>query len=94
MRRVTDLDEIESIARGIGASARVEIIKFLQKERSPKTLTQIANHLKDRWSFVTLQNHCRILAEENIVEMKKVKGRYEVKLLKIPSIFIEEIKKR
>ena len=91
MKEVEDPREIESIARGIGAEARIEIIRFLQKEKKPKTLTEIYNHLKKNWAFITLQNHCRILAEEGIVEMKKEGGRYVVRLKKVPHVYIEEV---
>ncbi len=90
MEEIKDPDVISGIARGLGSPARVKIIKFLSGE-GQKTLTEIYNHLKDEYVFQTLQNHCRVLAEEGIVEMKREKGRYVVRLKKIPHVFIEEV---
>jgi hypothetical protein len=95
MKEVSDESQIESIGRAIGARARWRIINVL-KEKKQMTLSQLVKELKE-WQFQVIHNHCRILQEEEIIDMWKEKGGYGererlvVKLKRIPHIYIEEV---
>ncbi len=89
LRNVEDETEIESIGRAIGARARWRIINLLKDGKS-RSLSEIVKELKD-WQFQVIQNHCKILAEEGVIDMWREGGRWMVKLKKIPHVYIEEV---
>lgn len=88
MEEVTDFKELEKIGRAISSDVRNQIISLLKKENNVSLyrLSQLLN-----MQITSLKNHCRILADEGIVEMKREGKKYVIRLKKIPHVYIEEV---
>ena len=89
LRSVEEETEIESIGRAIGARARWRIINLL-KDGKIRSLSEVVKELKE-WQFQVIQNHCKILAEEKIIDMWREGGRYLVKIKRIPQVYVKEV---
>ncbi|GCC11829.1 hypothetical protein IPdc08_01892 [archaeon] len=92
MHEITDESKLASIGRAIGAVARNLIIKKL-KGRGWVPLADLTKELVN-YQYTVIKNHCKILSEEGFIELKTDNDRYIVRLIRVPNVYIEEVKKR
>ena len=89
MREVTDFYELESIGRGISSAKRNKILSIL-KEKGELSIYELSKLMGDD-KTTTVKNHCRVLADEGLIEIKRKGARWTVKLKRIPHVYIEEL---
>lgn len=94
MKELKDPEEIEKLVKGISAK-RLKIIEVLSDGKW-YSISELLRKLPSGNQFTNILNHCKKLEAAGIAQIRRTrvrgKERFEVRLKKIPRIFIEEMK--